>query len=138
MYSSVTLVFTKKFHLFFHRHFHKKMPAHKTLSKMLVMAIRVRSLLLEARTMSIKSKLVSVLCLALLLIAAGISLAVDRARELDAERFTPANTESKPMADNTSIQAIQMTPSANTKPDVNTSKKVTLKHKEQEELFIDP
>ena len=88
--------------------------------------------------MSIKSKLVSALCLALLLIAAGISLAVDRARELNGVRFTPANTESKPMADNTSIQAIQMTPSANTKPDVNTSTKVTLKHKEQEELFIDP
>ena len=88
--------------------------------------------------MSIKSKLVSALCLALLLIAAGISLAVDRARELNGERFTPANTESKPMADNTSIQAIQIMPSANTKPIVNTSTKVTLKHQEPEELFIDP
>lgn len=102
------------------------------------LAIRARSLLLEVSTMSIKSKLVSALCLALLLIAAGISLAVDRARELNGERFTPANTESKPMADNTSIQASQITPSANTKPGVSTTTKVTLKRQEPEELFIDP
>lgn len=73
--------------------------------------------------MSIKLKFVFILCLALLFIATGISLALERAHEINGEGGTVSNKESL---------------SANTRSNVSTKTAVTVKQQEPEELFIDP